>query len=156
MSHAEIGVQNDAIHAIIAAAQQLLIEHAQSVCHGSLTQGDAEHQRLSDMNKPTRASRCPVVLDFDAGELPHRGHFSAAVSGEKRRISYQEKPEPGRCPMSSPTGVGPMMNGSFNRSFFCGQIASGRDQPLVEQGMVEVDGAAGSVEEVSVSSGSRL
>jgi len=33
------------------------------------------------------------------------------------------------CPTSSPTGVGPMMNGSFNRSFFCGQIVSGRDQP---------------------------
>jgi hypothetical protein len=46
MSHAEVGVQNDAIHAIIAAAQQLLVEHAQSVCHGSLTRGDIEHQRL--------------------------------------------------------------------------------------------------------------
>src|SRR5450755_2555585 len=86
ISHAEIGVQNDAIHAIIAAAQQLLIEHAQSVCHGSLTQGDTEHQRLSDMSKPTRASRCPVLLAFDAGELPQRGHFSAAVSGEKRSL----------------------------------------------------------------------
>src|SRR5271169_6143397 len=86
MSHAEVGIQNDAIHAIIPAAQQLLIERAQSVCHGSLAQGDTEHQRLSDMNKPTRASRCPVGLAFDAGELPHRGHFSPAGSGEKRRL----------------------------------------------------------------------
>ena len=33
MSHAEVGVQHDAIDTIVAAAQQLLIEFAQSVCH---------------------------------------------------------------------------------------------------------------------------
>ena len=33
MPHAEIGIQNDPIHAIVATAQQVLIETAQPICH---------------------------------------------------------------------------------------------------------------------------
>ena len=33
MPHAEVGVQNDPIHAVVAAAQQILIESAQSIGH---------------------------------------------------------------------------------------------------------------------------
>src|SRR2546429_9918977 len=62
MPHAEVGVQNDPIHAIIAAAQEILIQSAQPICHGGY------------------ARRTPAYF-----KLPRRGHFFAARSAKKRR-----------------------------------------------------------------------
>src|SRR6266481_2222022 len=61
MPHAEVGVQNDPIHAIIAAAQEILIQSAQPICHGGY------------------ARRTPAYF-----KLPRRGHFFAARSAKKR------------------------------------------------------------------------
>src|SRR5271165_1171222 len=44
MPRPEIAIQNDAIHAIVAAVKQLSIEFAQSVCHGPFSRGDAERR----------------------------------------------------------------------------------------------------------------
>src|SRR3954453_22112418 len=61
MPHAEVGVQNDPIHAIVAAAQEILIQSAQPICHGGY------------------ARRTPAYF-----KLPRRGHFFAARSAKKR------------------------------------------------------------------------
>ena len=61
MAHAEIRVQNNAIDAIVAAAQQILIECAQPVRHGRQVTG--------------------TLPGF---KLPRRGHFFAAPSAKKR------------------------------------------------------------------------
>src|SRR5467141_131680 len=61
MPHSEVGVQNDPIHAIIAAAQEILIQSAQPICHGGY------------------ARRTPAYF-----KLPRRGHFFAARSAKKR------------------------------------------------------------------------
>src|SRR5215469_13218305 len=53
MAHAEIGVQNDAVDAIVAAAQQIAIKSAQPVRHGQQVIG-----RL------TPASNCPAGATF--------------------------------------------------------------------------------------------
>src|SRR6266481_1390025 len=50
----ETGVQNDPIHAIVAAAQEILIQSAQPICHGGY------------------ARRTPAYF-----KLPRRGHFFA-------------------------------------------------------------------------------
>src|SRR5437899_4459144 len=63
MPHAEVGVQNDPIHAIIAGAQEILIQSAQPICHGGY------------------ARRTPAYF-----KLPRRGHFFAARSAKKRRL----------------------------------------------------------------------
>ena len=53
MPHAEVGVQNDAIDAIVAAAHQILIESAQPVCHGG------------QVTSPAAAiSNCPAGATF--------------------------------------------------------------------------------------------
>src|SRR3984893_9213623 len=65
MPHAEVGVQNDPIHAIVAAAQEILIQSAQPICHGGY------------------ARRTPAYF-----KLPRRGHFFAAQSAKKRSIPY--------------------------------------------------------------------
>src|SRR5215472_8540043 len=62
MAHAEIGVQNDPVDAIVTAAQQIAIESAQPVRHARQVIG-----RLP------AASNCPA-----------RGHFFAAPSAKKR------------------------------------------------------------------------
>ena len=59
----EVGVQNDPIHAIVAAAQEILIQSAQPICHGGY------------------ARRTPAYF-----KLPRRGHFFAARSAKKRRF----------------------------------------------------------------------
>src|SRR6266581_3539776 len=64
MSHPEIRVQYDAINAVIAAAQEILIKSAQPVAHGR-----------------TRYIDCG--LEF---KLPRRGPFFAAQSAKKRRF----------------------------------------------------------------------
>src|ERR1700719_3809924 len=61
MPHAEVGVQNDPIHAIVAAAQEILIQSAQPICHGGY------------------ARRTPAYF-----KLSRRGHFFAARSAKKR------------------------------------------------------------------------
>src|SRR5467141_2902383 len=61
MPHAEVGVQNDPIHAIVAAAQEILIQSAQPICHGGY------------------ARRTPAYF-----KLPRRGHFFADRSEKKR------------------------------------------------------------------------
>src|SRR5258707_8454549 len=61
MPHAEVGVQNDPIHAIVAAAQEILIQSAQPICHGGY------------------ARRTQAYF-----KLPRRGHFFAARSEKKR------------------------------------------------------------------------
>src|SRR5467141_919111 len=66
MPHAEVGVQNDPIHAIVAAAQEILIQSAQPICHGGY------------------ARRTPVYF-----KLPRRGHFFAAQSAKKRSLLQQ-------------------------------------------------------------------
>ena len=53
MPHAEVGVQNDAIDAIVAAAQQILIASAQPVCHGG-----------QDTSTPPALSNCPAGATF--------------------------------------------------------------------------------------------
>src|SRR5260370_7665283 len=63
MPHAEVGVQNDPIHAIVAAAQEILIQSAEPICHGGY------------------ARRTPAYF-----KLPRRGHFFAARSAKKRRM----------------------------------------------------------------------
>src|SRR5437899_4432346 len=63
MPHAEVGVQNDPIHAIIAGAQEILIQSAQPICHGGY------------------ARRTPAYF-----KLPRRGHFFAARSAKKRSL----------------------------------------------------------------------
>ena len=63
MAHAEVGVQNDAIDAIVAAAQQILIQSAQPICHGG------------------QVRRTPAYF-----KLPRRGHFFAARSAKKRSV----------------------------------------------------------------------
>jgi hypothetical protein len=64
MPHPEIGVQHDAIHAIVAAAQQILVESAQPVRHEGQATGIL-----------------PPV-----SKLPLQGaHFFAAPSAKKRR-----------------------------------------------------------------------
>src|SRR5260370_12707492 len=63
MPHAEVGVQNDPIHAIVAAAQEILIQSAQPICHGGY------------------ARRTPAYF-----KLPRRGHFFAARSAKKRSL----------------------------------------------------------------------
>src|SRR3984893_16334679 len=69
MPHAEVGVQNDPIHAIVAAAQDILIQSAQPICHGGY------------------ARRTPAYF-----KLPRRGHFFAARSAKKRRsLSYNSR-----------------------------------------------------------------
>src|SRR4029077_814206 len=60
---AEVGVQNDPIHAIVAAAQEILIQSAQPLCHGGY------------------ARRTPAYF-----KLPRRGHFFAARSAKKRSL----------------------------------------------------------------------
>ena len=62
MPHAEVGVQNDPIHAIVAAAQEILIQSAQPIRHGGY------------------ATSTPPYF-----KLPQRGHFFAARSAKKRR-----------------------------------------------------------------------
>src|ERR1700741_5468117 len=62
MPHAEIRVQNDPIHAIVTAAQQILIESAQPIRHGGRLQ-----------------------IPYPSFKLPRRGHFFAATSAKKRR-----------------------------------------------------------------------
>src|ERR1700731_3558539 len=61
--HAEVGVQNDPIHAIVAAVQQILIESAKSIAHARY------------------ATSTPLSF-----KLPRRGHFFEARSAKKRRI----------------------------------------------------------------------
>src|SRR6202011_5578850 len=63
MPHAEVGVQNDPIHAIVAAAQEILIQSVQPICHGGY------------------ARRTPAYF-----KLPRRGHFFAARSEKKRSL----------------------------------------------------------------------
>src|SRR6202011_996898 len=63
MPHAEVGVQNDPIHAIVAAAQEILIQSVQPICHGGY------------------ARRTPAYF-----KLPRRGHFFAAQSAKKRSL----------------------------------------------------------------------
>src|SRR6202022_50104 len=53
MAHAEVGVQNNAIDAIVATAQQILIESAQPVRHGGQATGTL-----------TPASNCPAGATF--------------------------------------------------------------------------------------------
>src|SRR6516164_9078024 len=69
MSHAEVDVEHDPIDAIVAAAQQILTESAQSV-HG---------------RQVTRALSPP-------SNCPARGHFFATPSAKKRR-SYGFAPQ---------------------------------------------------------------
>src|SRR5712671_1951187 len=61
MPHAEVGVQNDPIHAIVAAVQQILIESAKSIAHARY------------------ATSTPLSF-----KLPRRGHFFEARSAKKR------------------------------------------------------------------------
>jgi hypothetical protein len=65
MAHAGIRVQNNAIDAIVAAAQQILIESAQPVRHGR-----------------------QVQAPYPSFKLPRRGHFFAAPS-VKGVVSYE-------------------------------------------------------------------
>src|ERR1700732_4361057 len=62
MPHAKVGVQNDPIHAIVAAVQQILIESAKSIAHARY------------------ATSTPLSF-----KLPRRGHFFEARSAKKRR-----------------------------------------------------------------------
>src|SRR5258706_16314251 len=68
MPHAEVGVQNDPIHAIVAAVQQILIESAKSIAHARY------------------ATSTPLSL-----KLPRRGHFFEARSAKKRRLLIGRK-----------------------------------------------------------------
>src|SRR6201987_908962 len=71
MPHAEIRVQNDPIHAIVTAAQQILIESAQPIRHGGRLQ-----------------------IPYPSFKLPRRGHFFAATSAKKRRWLTDRRPSP--------------------------------------------------------------
>src|SRR5215472_489375 len=53
MSHAEVCVKNDPIHAVVAAAQQILIESAQPIRHG---------RQVTDT--PSPVSNCPAGATF--------------------------------------------------------------------------------------------
>jgi hypothetical protein len=53
MCHPEIRIQDNAIHAVVAAAQQISIKLAQSVCHAPLPRCAAERRRRSDTSIPT-------------------------------------------------------------------------------------------------------
>ena len=55
--HPKIGIQNNAIHAIVAAAQQISIELTQSVHHRLRSRHAAEPRCLSDTNMPITAGR---------------------------------------------------------------------------------------------------
>src|ERR1700736_3256121 len=70
MPHAEVGVQNDPIHAIVAAVQQILIESAKSIAHARY------------------ATSTPLSF-----KLPRRGHFFEARSAKKRRSLEGSSPD---------------------------------------------------------------
>src|SRR4029077_1851393 len=58
MAHAKVRVQNNAIYAIVATAQQILIQSAQPVCHGGQVTGTL-----------SPASNCPAGATFSQPSL---------------------------------------------------------------------------------------
>src|SRR5271157_2647800 len=86
MPRPEIAIQNDAIHAIVAAVKQLSIEFAQSVCHAPFSRGDAERRiHATPAYRLQRAFR-EMWRRLNAAQLPRRGHFFPAMPGGKRRL----------------------------------------------------------------------
>src|ERR1700757_1041286 len=72
MAHAEIGVQNDPVDAIVAAAQQIAIESAQPVRH-------ARHV----IGRLPFASNCPAGATFFPLRLRKNGDFSSENRRQK-------------------------------------------------------------------------
>jgi hypothetical protein len=74
MSHPEIGFRNDAIHAAVATAQQVLVELAQSIWHGPYPFNAIGHRCRSDTNNPTTTGICCPGARLTRSE--HRGRPS--------------------------------------------------------------------------------
>src|SRR5215467_11555617 len=66
VSHAEIRVQDNAIDAIVAAAQQVLVESAQPIAHGGQVTGTRRHLP----NCPAGATFSQPSLRKSVGPLP--------------------------------------------------------------------------------------
>src|SRR5205085_8386523 len=78
MAHAEVSVQNNAIDAIVATAQQILIERAQPVCHRG---------QLTGTLPP--ASNCPAGATFS--QLSLRKSVESSPSETGRWYPSEEK-----------------------------------------------------------------
>src|SRR5271165_7622354 len=86
MPRPEIAIQNDAIHAIVAAVKQLSIEFAQSVCHGPFSRGDAE-RRIHHTQHTAYSGhfvKCGAVST--RRNCPAGATFPQPCLGEKRRF----------------------------------------------------------------------
>jgi hypothetical protein len=82
MRHPKIGIQNNAIHAIVAAAQQLSIELAQSVHHRLLPRPlpNPGVYRIQICRLPQAG--CPVALAGRGGTAPQGPLFHSRVWGK--------------------------------------------------------------------------
>ena len=122
MAHPEIRVQDNAIDAIVAAAQQILIESAQPVCH---------ERQVTGTLAP--ASNCPAGATFSQPGL------------RKSVVSYVEE-EANSCPGafgdgSAPTGLSAA--DGYAQAFACQINTQGRrgDQ-LMGKGTITAAAAA--------------
>src|SRR5712672_3551493 len=101
MAHPEIRVQDNAIDAIVAAAQQILIESAQPICHG---------RQVTATLPP--ASNCPAGATFFAARsAKKRSYFPAQKARFRTTVQRiwgrgpagRSRSPPARCEVS---GIG--------------------------------------------------